>query len=116
MDLTPLTNWLNTLGPWGIVIGMLLMLAPQVYSWVKARFPNLKLPSLTPTAPLVPLIPAPATPGPVLSVILSALQAVLAARNPGQDAEQLLVAHLAQQVGVQALPAATAIAPNLRAG
>lgn len=107
-DLAQLTALLNSFGPWGIVAAVVLTAAaPKVMTWLKSRFPNWKGPS----APASPANPAPgplANPGPldnrpVLNLLLASLRQLLANRNPGRDPDQLVIQHLASQLGVAAV-------------
>ncbi len=117
MDLTPLTVWLNSLGPWGVIAAVVVTIAaPKVFDWVKKKLPALAAPTPKPAPPQgggvlnpadpVPLTPAPSGPlanRPVLNLLLLALQQMLAARSPGRDPEQLVLEHLAMQLGTQAV-------------
>lgn len=47
VDLTPLMDYLNHLGPWGVLIGIAVTVLVQR---LRAKYPNLPLPAVTPSA------------------------------------------------------------------
>lgn len=100
MDMTQLAPLLAQLGPWGPVIAFALVyLGPKALDWIKARFPNVKLP----TAPAIPkptdpvLSPSAPIARPV-DLILNALIAGIRRRRPTEDAEQLAAEVIAREM------------------
>lgn len=108
-DLNQLAALLNSFGPWGVVAAVALTaFGPKILDAIRKRLPNLKFPPASPAGPTPAPGPGPlANPGPldnrpVLNLLLLSLRQLLAARNPGVDPEQLVIRHLASQLGVEA--------------
>lgn len=113
MDLTPLTAWLASLGPWGLVAAAALgFFGPRILAAIKAKLPALPAAPAQPSTPATPLAPAPVADPlanrPILGMGLALLRQLLAQQNPGQDPDTLLVGHILNQVGGQVLVPATA--------
>lgn len=63
MDLTPILSLLSGLGPWGPVVGALVLL---VYQFAKARWPTLPLPHIGPAPAPTPAQNSPLPAHPIL--------------------------------------------------
>lgn len=95
IDLTALTAWLSSLGPWGIVLGAALaVLGPKILDAIKKKLPAA---AAGPAAIADPLGPTTAS-HPIIDSTLALLRQMLVARNPGKDSTQLLADHLTGQV------------------
>lgn len=81
MDLTPLTDWLATLGPWGMLAALAVgYLAPKLLGALKPK----------PTPPAAPTIP----PDGILGAIMDALRRRIRAADPNADADAEVVSIL----------------------
>ena len=112
IDLTPLTNWLSSLGPWGMVLALVVgIVLPRLIAAVKAKLPPAPSPA-KPATPADPALPAPASTGrPVLDALLNGLRAVLGVQFPGRSPDDLLHQQLAASIGHYSKPRPAVSAP-----
>lgn len=97
-----LVQLLSGLGPWGVVVGAVVVLVLQRLNLKLPSLPS--LPSNPAPAPAPTPVPAPATPDrPILNALLKALLAGLAAQaaREGKSVEQVIAEHPAVAEGLQ---------------
>jgi len=112
LDLSALTNWLASLGPYGLLAALAVgYFGPKVLDAIKKKLPNLKLPTAPAAPDLVPLSPAAADPPKLRDLLLSALVDCIRKRQPATDAEHAVSEILARELSYQMIaPTAPAAA------